>query len=66
MIDAAAFFDKIPKGRPFCRPELEPLEEEAEVQDGVSEVSVRLSDEQCLLASGIVRGFDFKTKDWCK
>lgn len=67
MIDAAAFFDKSPNGELSLRPTLRPLAEGNEGDDsGESEAFVQLSDEQCLLASGVLGGFDFKTKDWCK
>lgn len=63
MIDAAAFFENNP-GRELS---LRPFAEESEADDmGESKASVQLSDEQCLLASGVLGGFDFKTKEWCK
>lgn len=66
MIDASAYFDKNPSCRSCGKPELEPFEVGPKVQDEVSEASLQLSDEHCLLASGTVHGFDMKTKDWCK
>lgn len=67
MIDAAAFFDKNPNVGLCRRPALQPPAEGSEVDDmGESDVSVQLSDEKCLLVSGVLRGFDLKTKDWCK
>jgi hypothetical protein len=69
MIDASAFFDKNPCGNPvLClRPVLQPLvEDSGGANMSESDESVELSDEQFLLASGVLRGFDLNTKDWCR
>lgn len=67
MIDATAFYDNNPTIAWGQKPNLQSLAVESDVDDmGQSSESVELSDEQCLLASGVVCGFDMKTKDWCK
>lgn len=67
MIDAAAFYDNNPTIPWGQKPNLQSLAVESDVDDmGQSSESVELSDEQYLLASGVVSGFDLKTKDWCK
>lgn len=67
MIDAAGFFHNNLHDGLCQKPVLQSLAEESDV-DEMSERdhSIQLSDEQYLLVSGIVRGFDLKTKDWCK
>lgn len=66
MIDTAAFYDNNPNGW-WQKPILQDLAAEPDVDDmGDSTQSTQLSDEQCLLASGVVCGFDLKIKDWCK
>lgn len=67
MIDAAAFYDNNPNCAWWQKPDLQPLATESDVDDmGDSDQPAQVSDEECLLASGVVCGFDLKTKDWCK
>lgn len=67
MIDTAAFYDNNPGPGSWQKPTLQALAAETDVDDmGDSAQSAQLSDEQCLLASGVVCGFDLKIKDWCK
>lgn len=66
MIDAAAFYDNN-AGSEWQKPILESLEAESDLDEmGEGSQPPELSDEQCLLAAGVVYGFDLKTKDWCK
>lgn len=67
MIDAAAFYDNNSDSA-WRKPALQSLSEAGSDVDEMGEgtQSAQLSDEQCLLASGVVYGFDLKTKDWCK
>lgn len=66
MVDAAAFYDNNANSE-WQKPTLESLEAESDVVEmGEGSQSAELSDEQCLLAAGVVYGFDLKTKDWCK
>lgn len=66
MIDTAAFYDNN-SNLGWRKPTLQPLEAASDVDEmGEGTQSAELSDEQCLLASGVVYGFDLKTKDWCK
>ena len=68
MIDANAFYDNNPNSMWRKRPALQSMDAESEADDDMGETveSAQLSDEQCLLATGVVCGFDLRTKDWCK
>ncbi|KAK2609525.1 hypothetical protein N8I77_003021 [Diaporthe amygdali] len=66
MIDATAFYDTNCGSSWWSKPILTSLAAECgAVGARESAESVHLPDDQCLLASGVVCGYDLETKQWC-